>query len=238
MRLRLTREILLDMDSRLRAAVDASLRWYADVFALHGLRTVDTASLWIALDPPPPYHSAVKTRVPGVPAASVLAAMERHPHGTVADSFGDLDLTGHGFTELFTATWLHRSPSRPSARLSLTPWSRVTGENDLLDWNAGHDTAQVLVPRILGDDRFRILARHQGGRLTGGMVLHDAGPTAGLSNAWSETGTEPVNGDEAVALAEREFPGRSVSDFASGPEAAALVRAGFIELGLQRVWIR
>ena len=93
------------MDPRLRAAVDASHRWYDDVFALHGLRARRVGGLWTALDPPPPWHSCVKTVDPGVPVGDVLAAMERHEHGSVADSFGDLDLASSGFTLLFTATW-------------------------------------------------------------------------------------------------------------------------------------
>jgi hypothetical protein len=64
------------VDPRLRAAVDASLRWYDDVFALHRIPTRSEHGLWSALGPPPPWHSAAKTVEPGVDAGRVARAVE------------------------------------------------------------------------------------------------------------------------------------------------------------------
>src|SRR5262245_14870857 len=83
------------VDPRLRAAVDTSVAWYDDVFVLHGLATRIEDGLWWAVDPPPPWHSGVKTTEPEVGIDRVLAA---HEDSGVADSFGDLDLRPHGFT--------------------------------------------------------------------------------------------------------------------------------------------
>ena len=85
------------MDPRLRAAVAASVAWYDDVFAALRIPVARRGELWVAGGPPPPYHSAVKTLVPGVATEDVLAAMTAFDHGTVADSFGDQDLAPHGF---------------------------------------------------------------------------------------------------------------------------------------------
>jgi len=74
-----------------------SLAWYVDVFALHALETRLEDGLWWAVDPPPPWHSGTKTTEPGVSIERVLALDEG---GSVADSFGDLDLGSHGFTVL------------------------------------------------------------------------------------------------------------------------------------------
>ncbi|MET1059080.1 MAG: hypothetical protein ABWX84_05760 [Nocardioides sp.] len=225
------------MDPRLRAAVDTSLRWYDDVFALHGLRTRRGDGLWSALDAPPRWHSAVKTVDPGVPVGTVLAAMERHEHGSVADSFGDLDLASLGFTLLFTATWLHH-PAAGGTRSTLPrSWTRVTEPDLLLEWNRVHDTEQVLVPAVLADDRFRILARRDEGLLTGGVVLHDAVRVAGMSNGWALEG-RPLDWGEVVAAAAREFPGRPLTDYAWGADLVGLLAAGFAGLGPQRVWLR
>jgi hypothetical protein len=45
------------VDPRLRRAVDASIGWYADIFAMHGIGSVLDDGLWSSLAPPPPLHS-------------------------------------------------------------------------------------------------------------------------------------------------------------------------------------
>src|SRR5689334_3526736 len=116
------------MDPRLRAAVDTSLAWYDDVFALHDIPTSTEAGLWRALAPPPPWHSEMKTTEPGVEAARVLAV---HEGSTVADSFGELDLGAHGFTLLIDATWVHHTPLDPTGS-DLPPGWAVVGDPGLL----------------------------------------------------------------------------------------------------------
>ena len=64
------------MDPRLRAAVDASRHWYDDVFALHGIPVRVDDGLWSALGPPPRWHSAAKTLVPGIDTERVVRAVE------------------------------------------------------------------------------------------------------------------------------------------------------------------
>ena len=98
------------MDPRLRAAVDASVRWYDDIFAVHRIPVTVRRAVWSASGAAPPWHSAVKTLAPEAGMDDVLHAIEPHDHGTVADSFGGLDLAAHGFDLLFEATWLHRPP--------------------------------------------------------------------------------------------------------------------------------
>lgn len=64
----------------IRAAIEASRRWYDIVFALHGIPAHADDRLWVALGAPPPWHSAVKTLSPKVDGVLILAAMEPHPH--------------------------------------------------------------------------------------------------------------------------------------------------------------
>src|SRR4051812_23536333 len=97
------------MDQRLAAAVAASRSWYDDIFGLHGIAVGSDGALWWAQDPPPRWHSAVKTLVPTTDPSGALLRMERHPHGSIADSFGRLELGAHGFNLLFAATWLHHA---------------------------------------------------------------------------------------------------------------------------------
>ena len=228
------------MDPRLRAAVDTSLAWYGDVFALHGIPTRSEAGLWWALEPPPPWHSGVKTTVPGVEVARVLAV---HEHGAVADSFCDLDLQPHGFEVLVDATWVHHPP------LALPPdeppdrpqeWHVVRDPGVLAEWNRAHDYAGVLLPAVLDRPAFSVLARRSRGALVGGAVVHRPARSShvvGLSNTWS-TAREPVDHAELLAVIGALHPGRGVTDYARGAELDAMGGAGYAALGPQRVWVR
>ena len=218
------------MDPRLRAAVDASLAWYDDVFALHRVPTRTEAGLWWALGAPPPWHSGVKTTEPGVETARVLAV---HEHGAVADSFGDLDLGAHGFELLIDATWVHHAPLADQPSTLPDGWIVVRDARLLAEWNRAHDYTGVLLPGVLEHPRFRILARLRDGVLTGGAVTHDGGGAIGLSNAWGAGA--PADGVlRAVAAL---HPGRAMTDYAHGPELDAMVTAGYTPLGPQRVWL-
>jgi hypothetical protein len=166
--------------------VDASLQWYDDVFAVHGIPTLLAGGLWCAKGEPPRWHSAAKTLDPTVPTDRVLLAVEQFEHCSVADSFGTLDPSAAGFELLFEATWVHRTPLvKPTGQMP-GGWSVVTEPDELRSWNALHDTTGVLVPSLLAHPRFTFLARHEDGVLTGGAVLHDCrGEIVGLSNTWA-----------------------------------------------------
>lgn len=162
-----------------------------------------------------------------------------HESGAVADSFGDLDLAPHGFTPLVDATWVHH-PRRNELRSTLpTGWSVVRDPELLAEWNRAHDYAGVLVSAVLERPEFVVLARHVGGALAGGAVIHGGGrpDVVGLSNAWSATSVE-VDYTELLAVAAALHPGSSVTDFAQEADLGAMVAAGFTPLGPQRVWVR
>jgi hypothetical protein len=224
------------MDPRLRAAVDASVRWYDDVFALHRIPVRVEDGLWCALGQPPPWHSAVKTLEAGIQSERAVRATDGVEHGTVADSFGDLELAAYGFEILIEATWLHRGPENAAPGALPDGWSVVGSVEALAEWAAAHDYAGVLPTAVLDDARFRILACRRDGRLVGGAVTHDGVGTVGLSNAW---GTGRVaESDELLRAVSALHPGRAVTDYAQGAERDAMVAAGFTPLGPQRVWFR
>jgi hypothetical protein len=224
------------MDPRLLLAVDASRRWYDDVFELHGIPVRVEDGLWSALGRPPPYHSAAKTLEPGVELDRVLRAVAHLEHCSVADSFGDLALERHGFDLLFEATWVHRS-APPDPAVTLPPgWSQVEAPAALAEWSTAHDYDGVLPPAVLQHPRFRVLACHRDGLLVGGGVTHAGGAVVGLSNAWG-AGVEGGPG-ELLAAASALHPGRAFTDYAEGAELDGLLAAGFSGIGPQRVWLR
>ena len=217
--------------------MDASLCWYDDVFALHAIPARLRDGLWSALGKPPPWHSAAKTVEPGVDTGLAVRAVQAFEHCAVADSFGDLALDRHGFELLFEATWLHRPPEDGPSRPLPEGWSVVSEVDTLAAWNAAHDYTDVLLPGVLDQPRFRILARHRDGVLVGGAVAHRCSGVVGLSNAWAAAGEAPAH-DELLAAVHALHPGRAVTDYAMGADLDAMLAAGFTPLGPQRVWIR
>lgn len=219
----------------LLAAVAASRRWYDDLFHLHRIPVGSDDTLWWAEGAPPRWHSAVKTLVPTTDPGRALLRMDQHPHGTIADSFGLLDLAAQGFDLLFAATWLHH----PGVAAGPRPpgWIRVSDSDLMVRWNRHHDTVGVLPADLWAHPRFTVLARHDGDELTGGAILHDAGTVTGLSNAWSADEL-PLDPRELLALAAETDSGRAVVDYAWGADLETMLGAGFEPLGPHHVWIR
>jgi hypothetical protein len=199
------------------------------VFALHRIPVVCDGALWVAQADPPPYHSRAKTLEPGVPAASVLAAVG--DGGTVADSFADQDLPG--FALLLEATWVHH----PGGRSAAMPagWSVVTAPEVLARWCEHHDLVGVLPAAVLDRPAFTVLGCFEGGELVGGAVLHDGSQSIGLSNTWDVPG-RALDPDELLAVAHALHPDRELTAYAGGDELRSLLDLGFAAVGTQRVW--
>jgi len=212
------------------------MRWYDDIFALHGIPVGVEDGLWTALGPPPPWHSAAKTLEPGVDVDRVARAVAGSARCSVADSFADLALAPYGFEMLVDATWLHREPVGTAASTLPEGWSVVEDADDLAQWSTAHDYEGVLPPAVLQHPRFRVLGCRRDGRLVGGAVAHDGGGAVGLSNTWGLG--RATESDDVVRAVSALHPGRAVTDYAEGDERDAMVAAGFTPVGPHRVWIR
>lgn len=225
------------MDPRTPLAIEASRRWYDDVFAMHGVEARSDGRLWVAASAPPPWHSAVKTLSPDAEVGEVLAAMERHPAGSVADSFGTLDLAPHGFELLIDASWVLHPGMDDAAWPS--GWVVVDDAALLERWSAEHDYEGVLPSAVLQHPAFQVLARMRGAVPVAGAVVHDGGPATDVSNLWSSDGLLTADQvAEVLACAAILRPGRPVVDYAQGDELAVLLGRGYERLGPQRVWLR
>ncbi|CAA9415551.1 MAG: hypothetical protein AVDCRST_MAG06-3168 [uncultured Nocardioides sp.] len=224
--------------SHLDEAIGASLAWYDDIHAMHGIRTVVRDGLWRSTGPALPWHSIAKTLHPDLRDDAVASAVADRTDCSVADTYGTLDLSPYGFTLLFEAQWL-RHPGGPSTRGPHLPeqWSVIDSADRLATWSAIHDYAGVLTEEALSHPRLTVLARYQGMDMLAGAVLNDAGPTVGLSNLWSLDG-HSSDVDGALAAAHTMYPGHPVTAYAQGDELARLTQLGFVPLGPHRVWLR
>jgi hypothetical protein len=222
------------MDTRLRSAVDASIGWYEDLFTLHGVGSVLDGGLFSASGPPPPLHSDAVVVEPEVTADSVLARLDGRAHGGVKDSFAAMDLSGEGMDLLFAATWIFREAAQ---RPATTGWTVVTSVDELAEWTAQHDTAQVLLPPLLDRAHFRILARREGGRIVAGAVARLGSGIVDVSNAYAVPGHE-LDWAELARAVGGHFPDRPLVGYERGDALTAARDGGFVPVGDLRVWVR
>lgn len=224
------------MDPRLRAAVDESVCWYDELFALHSVGCGISDGLWASHGPPPPLHSAAKSVEPSVRSAAALRAVAAYEHCSIADSFGALDL-GDEMDLLFEARWLHRPPLDAALTPLPAGWETVTTGADLAVWTAIHGTSDVLLPGLLRRSSFQFLGHRSNGELTAGGVTHLGAGVVGLSNVWAAPGHE-VDWGELVRVVHALHPGRAVVGYEQGEDLAHALAAGFNAVGPQLVWVR
>jgi hypothetical protein len=226
-------EAAFRVDPRLRRAVDASIGWYEDIFALHGIGSVLEDGLWSSLAPPPPLHSDAVTVEPTVRAEQVVERLDGRPRAGVKDSFATLDLSAAGMEVLFSATWMHRDPAieRP------TPWRGVRDAEGLAAWNAGWDTAEVLLPALLGRAHIRVLERVDGDEVTAGAIARLGSGAVDVSNVHG-VGGHAVDWAELATAIAALFPGRPVVGYERGADLEAAISGGFDPVGELRVWVR
>ena len=224
------------IDPRLRRAVDASIGWYEDITALHGVPTRLSDGVWSSVGPPPPLHSDAVVVEPTVTAEQVVAVLEGRDHAGFKDSFSSIDASQFGMDLLFAATWLHRDP-RGGSRVAKGGWTVVSTPEELGRWTSGHDTAEVLLPALLERGHFKILARWAGGQIVAGAVARLGSGVVDLSNVHSATG-HVVDWAALAESVDALFPGRPIVGYERGEDLDAALDGGFVPVGELRVWVR
>jgi hypothetical protein len=225
------------MDPRLRSAVDASVGWYDDICALHGVGSILASGIWSALDTPPPLHSDAVVVEPMVTADQVLARLDGRVHCGVKDSFARMDLSGEGMDLLFSATWIHREAGQCQERSAPAGWAAVTTAGELAVWTGQHDTSDVLLPPLLRSAHFRILAKYIDNRIVAGAVARLSSGTVDVSNVYAVPG-HPIDWAELAEVIGACFPGRPLVGYERGDALSAALDGGFMPLGELRVWLR
>jgi hypothetical protein len=217
--------------------VDASVGWYEDICALHGVGSMLAEGVWSALDPPPPLHSDVVVVEPEVTVDRVLGRLDGRLHGGVKDSFARVDLSGEGMDLLFAAVWIHREPKRSAPRTAPPGWVAVQTADQLAEWTGQHDTADVLLPPLLRRGHFLILAKQVDDRLVGGAVARLGSGAVDVSNVHALPG-HPVDWAELADVIGTCFPGRALVGYERGDALDAALAGGFAPVGELRVWVR
>jgi hypothetical protein len=202
--------------------------------------------MWLAGGRPPPFFPDVVTLAPGLEAAAVAEAVPRREGASVKDSFGDVDLGGHGFAVLFEAEWVWFEGAAPG--VGSTPagspgeghgegpeWAEVVDEAALEDWAVASGQAGTFPPALLTDPSVRFLTARGAGEVVGRAALCLGAGVVGASNVWSGG---PGVWETLGGAASRLFPGRPVAGYERGADLAEAVAAGFVPAGRLRVWVR
>jgi hypothetical protein len=225
------------MDARVLAAAENNAQWCDRVCRSHGLPTALSEHMWVAQQGSPRLYPDAVTLVPGLPVDCVLRQVEVGPGCSVKDSFADLDLSAHGFTVLFDASWLFREPE-PPRECSRFDWQSISTDDDLEQWLVAAGLVGIIRPELLRDPTVRVLARCNRQVVVAGAILNRTGETVGLSNVFTS--------ENAPAAAWRDLPAAIGQAFADLPIVgyehdtglAAAVEVGFEAIGPLRVWLR
>lgn len=229
-------------DDRALHAARNNADLYQAMFRAHGLAFHRDATLFRALSPPPPYHSAALVLQPGDPAARVAriaAALTPFAGGAaVKDGFATLDLAPLGLAVGFHARWIWAEGMTPTA----TPgWQIITTNAALARWEAGWADGgspvahQMFPPACLTDDNLVFCGRHCGTDFDAGFIVNLSGDIVGLSNVYGPAGDHGVY-PAALAMAVQVGDGRPVTGFERGAGLGAALAAGFAAAGPLTVW--
>lgn len=225
-------------DARAILAARNNADWYAMMFELHGLRYHRAENAFLAIDPPPPYHSWITTLDPAADQAH-LEMISRNlvrPGFGVKDSFQRLELSACGLVELFSATWIWAGTV---ASASTTGWQRITSREALVSWEAawqssGSPSGRRQFPAaILSRPDVAIWGRRGMEGFDAGAIANRSQDCVGLSNCFGRDALPA-----AAALCAGFGRELAVVGYERADGLAAALDAGFEAAGPLRVWCK
>ncbi|HEY7630085.1 MAG TPA: hypothetical protein VH817_05260 [Thermoleophilaceae bacterium] len=225
------------MDPRALSAARNNAHWCDAVCRSHGLRTAFSEQLWIAPRGSPPLYPDAITLAPGLRAEAVLSDIDTSTGCSVKDSFADVDLREHAFSELFEASWFERAPAPTDARPRLR-WRVITTEQQLSRWAAAADLEGLFGVDLLGDPTVRFLVVEDEDGSSGGAIVNRTDAVVGVSNVFT-TGIEPdaLWADLPAAVGEL-FERLPLVGYEHGEPLAQALAAGFEPVAPLRVWLK
>ncbi len=194
---------------------------------------------WASARRPPPLYPDAVTLRPGCLATDLLVRLDTTVGCAVKDSFGDLDLSTHGFAVLFEATWIVLN--EPTLQSDPTiDWRRVSTTAALDQWVVAWDRngagRELFRPALLDDPRVSIVVAHQGGAIVAGAILFREAGVVGLTNYFARTDHDALGG--CLATARSLEPALSLVGYERGASLTAALANGFESIGPLRVWLR
>jgi hypothetical protein len=231
------------------AAVFNNAAWCDAVCRAHGHPGEFSDTLWLNRAQVPPFYPNAITLMPGgaVSQVDIISSLDVPGRWGVKDSFATLELASRGFTELFSAQWLHLA-SPPVAPASGARWEQVQDASMLAAWEAAwrgppgdtpSDPAQsVFRPALLEDASIAFLAASLQGSLVAGAIAYRAAGVVSVSNTFFAVGAPAGLRAELLSRTLATFPGLPIVGYEHGEELTTWSTLGFQTLGPLRVWLK
>ena len=224
---------------------DATAAWHASWLTALGLRSERRDSVWRALDSPPFIYWTAITLAPDAPASTVSDA-----HGTICDSWSQLDLAPFRFVERVREPWFVRpAGALPHAQgpldLEIVRVSTAAEVAEFEDVSArgfgGEDaslaTGTMHPASILADARMTMLTGRVGGNAVAAATTYRTETAVGI---YGVTTIASARGrGYASALTRALIDPAAPAVLSPSPEAESLYRRlGFEPVGELRQWQR
>jgi hypothetical protein len=220
------------------AAARNNAEWCHAFCRSHGIEGRFENGRWYSSVRTPPLYPDVVTLQPGLTTAQALAGVDLASGCSVKDSFGDLDLEGAGFAELFAAQWIARLDPEVNAD---SQWRSITTDAGLADWEAAWDDEpgelRFFSPRLLAEPDVVFVARYSDGQITAGGIVNRSAEVIGIGNVFAPPEDLDAAYAAAPAAAAAIWPGLPVVGYEHGPPLSAAETAGFARIGALRIWV-
>jgi hypothetical protein len=232
---------------RVVAATLNNASWCDAVCRAQGCPGEFAETLWLnRAEVPRFYPNVVTLSAEGAARqVEVLSTLELPGRWGVKDSFATLDLAPLGFTELFSAQWLHFASGRPApTRPSAARWVQVRDTASLASWEVAWSgqpegaLPTVFRPGLLDDAGTRFLAAYHGDTLVAGAIAYQAAGVVSLSNTFFKPAQSGALRAELLGQLLALFPGVPLVGYEHGDELAAWGALGFEPIGPLRVWLK
>lgn len=211
--------------------------WYCMMFDIHALAFCRTEIAFLAIAPPPPYHSWMTTLDPDAKDEQ-LQLIKRHSVNQdfgVKDSFDCLSLCNEGMQELFCASWIFAE--RINAE-NISNWTRVTTSKQLSLWEREWKARGSAPPSrqfpdgILNRPDVVIWGRSHADGFDAGVIANISKNCVGLSNCFGQD-AYPAAATLCANVTQNKLP---VVGYEHGDSLGAALDVGFKETGTLRVW--
>lgn len=233
-------------------AVHNNAVWCDMVCRAHGVPGEFGAGLWFNHHQTPPFYPNAVTLTPTLEQPSLYAhlATTLPAQGAVKDSFCILDLTGLGYTLLFTAQWIWRDPQRakPAHAAPMGNWKVLEAAQDLGHWEAAWrgqpapetpaTTPTLFLPALLAEPAVRFMAAYQGEQMVAGAIANVSDGVVWLSNLFYPAQAAYEAWAGCVAAMMTLYPTLPIVGYERDDDLAIAQTLGFDAIGPLRIWAR
>ena len=220
----------------LTLAVRENAAWCDLVCRLHHFAPAGDARLWWSARRTPDLFPDAVTLVPDLSVLDVLGRINDSSGASVKDSFATLDLTDHGWTVLFDATWVARPPTPGADDDVASTFTIVREKFPFAAWcRAWGGPAGVLPTGLRRAPGVTVLGREGDGGFADGAIVHytEIGGTA-VAGLWNTFGAWA----DIAGAASHRHPEAWIVGYERGTGLDAALAAGFTAVGPLRVWNR